>query len=136
LSSGVRLCGGLCATAIAVLVMLAAASAAGATAHSFTYTRDGVSHFRTTAQNAIYQANECSTNGLERCGDFITAGDGDAFASDCRASGRSTDDVSRSLRYWARRALARGADWRVYTWTASGGYPHSCRFGLVRLPDG
>jgi hypothetical protein len=118
---------------IAVVGALVLASSARATAHSIAYTRAGVSSFRTTPQNALYQARECVHHGLAHCGDFITRGDGDTFADDCRAAERTQVSVARSLRYWARRALHAGPSWRVYTWTAAGGFPYSCRFGIVSI---
>jgi hypothetical protein len=118
---------------IAVIGALVLASSAHATAHSIAYTRAGVSYFRTTPQNALYQARDCVQNGLAHCGDFLTRGDGDTFADDCRAAGRTATTFARSLRYWARRALRAGPSWRVFTWTAAGGYPYSCRVGMVSL---
>jgi hypothetical protein len=118
---------------IAVVAALVLASSAHATAHSIAYTRSGVSYFRTTPQNALYQARDCARHGLARCGDFLTRGDGDTFAADCRAAGRTRASLARSLRYWARRALRAGPSWRVYTWTAAGGFPYSCRVGIVSI---
>jgi hypothetical protein len=118
---------------IAVVGALVLASSAHATAHSVAYTRAGVAYFRTTPQNALYQARDCSRNGLSHCGDFLTRGDGDTFADDCRAAGRSRATLARSLRYWARRALRAGPSWRVFTWTAAGGFPYSCRVGIVSI---
>jgi hypothetical protein len=91
---------------IAVIGALVLASSAHATAHSIAYTRAGVSYFRTTPQNALYQARDCVQNGLAHCGDFLTRGDGDTFADDCRAAGRTATTFARSLRYWARCAPA------------------------------
>jgi hypothetical protein len=107
---------------------------AGATAHSITYERGAAAWFRTTADNADYQAKECARLGLVRCGDFITRGDGAQFSADCRSSSRDAADVARALRYWAARARSAGPRWRVYTRTDRGGYPYSCRFGISRLP--
>lgn len=118
---------------IAVVGALVLASSARATAHSIAYTRAGVSYFRTTPQNALFQARDCVRHGLAHCGDFITRGDGDTFADDCRAAGRTRVTLARSLRYWARRALSAGPSWRVYTWTAAGGFPYSCRVGIVSI---
>ena len=115
---------------VLTILALGACGSAHATAHSLTYARGGVTFFRTTPQNAVYEAKECVRHGLVRCGNFITRGDGRAFASDCR--GRH---VARALRVAARRAWARGPRWRVVTSTAAGGYPYSCRFGVVRLSE-
>ena len=71
------------ATVVTILALAVCASA-HATAHSLTYVRRGVTLFRTTPQNAVYEAKECRLHGLVRCGDFITRGDGRAFADDCR----------------------------------------------------
>jgi hypothetical protein len=116
--------------AVAALVL---AAPARATAYSVAYTRGGIDFFRTTPQNAFYQAKDCVEHGLEHCGDYITRGDGRTFAGDCRSKRRTAEDVARSLRYWARRALRAGLSWRVFTWTAAGGYPYSCRFAIVSL---
>ena len=118
---------------IAVAGALVLASSAHATAHSIAYTRAGVSYFRTTPQNALYQARDCSLRGLAHCGNFIARGDGDTFADDCRTAGRTGATLSRSLRYWARRALRAGPSWRVVTWTAAGGFPYACRVGIVSV---
>jgi hypothetical protein len=118
---------------IAVVGALVLASSAHATAHSIAYTRSGVSYFRTTPQNALYQARDCARHGLAHCGDFLTRGDGNTFADDCRAAGRTRAALARSLRYWARRARSAGPSWRVYTWTAAGGFPYSCRVGIVAI---
>ena len=107
---------------------------AAATAHSFAFKRSEAQWFRTTPDNADYQAKECRLHGLVRCGDYITRGNGADFAADCRSAGRSAADVARQLRYWAERARRRGSRWRVYTRTERGGYPFVCRFGIVRLP--
>jgi hypothetical protein len=94
----------------------------------------GAAHwFRTTRDNADYQALECLRRGLVRCGDYITRGDGEQFAADCRSIGKSAADVARDLRYWASRARSKGEPWRVFTRTERGGYPHLCRFGIVEL---
>ena len=118
---------------IAVVGALVLASYAHATAHSVAHTRAGVTYFRTTSQNALYQARDCALHGLAHCGDFLTRGDGDTFADDCRAAGRTRAALARSLRYWARRALRAGPSWRVVTWTAAGGFPYSCRVGIVAV---
>jgi hypothetical protein len=118
---------------IAVVGALVLASSAHATAHSVAHTRAGVTTFRTTPQNALYQARDCALEGLVRCGDFLTRGDGDTFADDCRSAGRTRATLARSLRYWARRALRAGPSWRVVTWTAAGGFPYSCRVGIVSV---
>ena len=110
------------------------APAAHATAAFTAYVRGGVQYFRTSPANAVDVARVCARRGLRRCGDFITGGDGQQFASDCARAHRSDSDVARALRYWARRARANGARWRVYTFTAAGGYPYSCRVSVVELP--
>jgi hypothetical protein len=117
----------------ACLLALAVPAAALATAHSVSFERAAALWFRTTRDNADYQARECIRAGLVRCGDYITRGDGEQFAADCRSIGKDAGDVARDLRYWARRARAQGPEWRVYTRTERGGYPHLCRFGIVRL---
>ena len=118
---------------IAVAGALVLASSAHATAHSVAHTRAGVTYFRTTPQNALYQARDCALHGLAHCGEFLTRGDGGTFADDCRAARRTRATLARSLRYWARRALRAGPSWRVVTWTAAGGFPYSCRVGIVAV---
>jgi hypothetical protein len=98
-----------------------------------TYERGAAVWFRTTPDNADYQAKVCLGAGLVGCGEFITRGDGEQFAADCASAGRTSTDVARALRRWAALARARGSSWRVYTRTERGGYPYSCRFGIVAL---
>lgn len=115
--------------------MLAAvlAPAAAATAHSLAFRHAEALWFRTTPDNADYQAKVCARLGLPTCGDYITRGDGEQFAADCLNSGRDAGDVALALRYWADRSRARGVAWRVYTRTERGGYPYTCRFALVAV---
>lgn len=118
---------------VAALSAGAAAPPSGATAHSVTYERGAAVWFRTTPDNADYQAKACLGAGLVSCGDFITRGDGEQFAADCASSGQTAADVARVLRRSARLARGRNGSWRVYTRTERGGYPYSCRFGILPL---
>jgi hypothetical protein len=95
--------------------------------------RAGAFWFRTTPGNAAAAAAECRLDGLAACGDVVTRGDGEQFASDCESAGRTADEVARALASAARRARSRGSRWWVYTRTERGGYPYTCRFGLVLL---
>lgn len=87
--------------------------------------------WRTTPQNADYSAKDCE-NSYTTCGEKIIY-DAGWFYSTCSGIGLSKYDVARNIRYWADRARANGTNWRVYTFTESGGNPYGCRFSVTAL---
>lgn len=92
----------------------------------------GCDRWRTTPDNADYSANDCQSS-YTTCGNKII-GDATWFYNTCTARGLSASQVATNIRYWADRARANGTDWRVYTFTETGGYPYSCAFSVVQLP--
>jgi hypothetical protein len=87
--------------------------------------------WRTTPDNADYSANDCQAS-LGTCGTKII-GDPDWFYNSCVGRGLTASQVATNIRYWADRARANGSNWRVYTFTETGGYPYSCQFSVVAL---
>jgi hypothetical protein len=87
--------------------------------------------WRTTPLNADYSANDCEAS-YTTCGEKIIYDPG-WFYWTCVGLGLSKYEVARNIRYWADRARANGANWRVYTFTESGGNPYGCRFSIVAL---
>jgi hypothetical protein len=87
--------------------------------------------WRTTPQNADYSAKDCEESYMT-CGAKIIY-DAGWFYSTCAGRGLSKYEVARNIRYWADRARANGTNWRVYTFTESGGYPYGCQFSITAL---
>jgi hypothetical protein len=87
--------------------------------------------WRTTPQNADYSAKDCEVS-YTTCGAKIIY-DAAWFYSTCTGRGLSKGEVARNIRYWADRARANGSNWRVYTFTESGGNPYSCKFSITAL---
>jgi hypothetical protein len=121
------------ALAAAVVIALGAQPHALATAFSVAIQRGSVTVFRTTPDNADRQARECEVHGLVGCGEYIARGSATEFAADCLDAKQTEHSVARALRFWARRARAKGPAWRVYTRTERGGFPFTCRFAIERV---
>jgi hypothetical protein len=105
--------------------------ARGSTAYWIEYGYNLAIRWRTTPLNADYSAKDCEES-FTTCGDKIIY-DAGWFYSTCTARGLTKYDVGRNIRYWADRARANGANWRVYTFTETGGNPFSCQFSITAI---
>jgi hypothetical protein len=105
--------------------------ALGSTAYWIEYQYNLAIRWRTTPQNADYSAKDCEES-FTTCGEKIIY-DAGWFYSTCTGRGLAKYDVARNIRYWADRARANGPNWRVYTFTETGGNPFSCQFSITAV---